>query len=62
MNLNAFRKELATPRTSIQLCATAIVAGVCSAALIILFRLSIEWLQLLFLPELNNFAALELLS
>jgi H+/Cl- antiporter ClcA len=58
MNLNAFRKELATPRTSIQLCATAIVAGVCSAALIILFRLSIEWLQLLFLPEVNNFAAL----
>jgi H+/Cl- antiporter ClcA len=59
MNLNSFRKELATPRTSIQLCATAIVASVCSAALIILFRLSIEWLQLLFLPEVNNFAALE---
>lgn len=58
MNLNAFRKELATPRTSIQLCAIAIVAGVCAAALIILFRLSIEWLQLLFLPEVNNFAAL----
>ena len=59
MNLNAFRKELATPRTSIQLCAIAIVAGVCAAALIILFRLSIEWLQLLFLPEANNFAAIE---
>jgi CIC family chloride channel protein len=59
MNLNAFRKELATPRTSIQLCATAIVAGVCAAALIILFRLSIQWLQLLFLPEVNNFAAIE---
>lgn len=58
MNLNAFRKELATPRTSIQLCATAIVAGVCSAALIIAFRLFIEWLQLLFLPEVNNYSAL----
>jgi H+/Cl- antiporter ClcA len=58
MNLTSFRKELATPRTSIQLCATAIVAGVCSAALIILFRLFIEWLQLLYLPEVNNFAAL----
>jgi len=58
MNLITFRKELATPRTSIQLCATAIVAGVCSAALIIFFRLSIEWLQLLFLPDVNNFAAL----
>jgi H+/Cl- antiporter ClcA len=59
MNLNAFRKELAAPRTSIQLCATAIVAGVSAAALIILFRLSIEWLQLLFLPEVNDFAAIE---
>lgn len=59
MNLNSFRKELATPRTSIQLCATAIVAGVSSASLIILFRLFIEWLQLLYLPEVNNFAALD---
>ena len=59
MNLNAFRKELATPRTSIQLCATAILAGVSAAALIILFRLSIKWLQLLFLPEVNDFAAIE---
>ncbi|MFT6988350.1 MAG: H+/Cl- antiporter ClcA [Paraglaciecola sp.] len=58
MNLNAFRKELATPRTSIQLCFVAIVAGVSSAALIILFRLSIEYIQLLFLPEVNNFAAI----
>lgn len=59
MNLNAFRKELAAPRTSIQLCAIAIVAGVSAAALIILFRLSIEWLQLLFLPEVNDFAEIE---
>lgn len=59
MNLTSFRKELATPRTSIQLCVTAIVTGVCSAALIILFRLFIEWIQLLYLPEVNNFAALE---
>jgi H+/Cl- antiporter ClcA len=59
MNLNAYRKKLATPRTSIQLCAIAIVAGVCAAGLIILFRLSIEWLQLLFMPEVNNFASIE---
>jgi H+/Cl- antiporter ClcA len=58
MNLNSFRKELATPRTSIQSCAIAIVAGVCAATLIILFRLFIEWIQLLFLPEVNNFTAL----
>ena len=59
MDLNAFRKELATPRTSIQLCAMAVLAGVSAASLIILFRLFIEWIQLLFLPEVNNFAALE---
>lgn len=55
MNLNAFRKQLATPSTSIQLCTIAIVAGSCAAALIILFRLFIEWLQLLYLPEVNDF-------
>ncbi len=59
MNLNAFRQELATPRTSIQLCIIGIVGGICAASLIILFRLSVEWLQRLFLPELNDFASLE---
>ncbi|WP_299080044.1 chloride channel protein [uncultured Paraglaciecola sp.] len=58
MNLHSFRKELATPRTSIQLCAVAVVAGVSAASLIILFRLSIEWVQLLFLPEVNDFAGI----
>lgn len=59
VNLNAFRQELATPRTSIQLCIIGIVGGTCAASLIILFRLSVEWLQTLFLPELNQFATLE---
>ena len=59
MNLNAFRQELATPRTSIQLCIIGIVGGTCAASLIILLRLSVEWLQRLFLPELNQFGALE---
>ena len=59
VNLNAFRQELATPRTSIQLCIIGIVGGTCAASLIILFRLSVEWLQILFLPELNQFATLE---
>jgi H+/Cl- antiporter ClcA len=35
------------------------VGGTCAASLIILFRLSVEWLQTLFLPELNQFATLE---
>jgi CIC family chloride channel protein len=59
VNLNAFRQELATPRTSIQLCIIGIVGGICAASLIILFRLSVEWLQGLFLPELNEFGALD---
>lgn len=59
VNLNAFRQELATPRTSIQLCIIGIVGGICAASLIILFRLSVEWLQRLFLPEINQFGSLE---
>ena len=59
VNLNAFRQELATPRTSIQLCIIGIVGGICAASLIILFRLSVEWLQGLFLPEINEFGALD---
>jgi H+/Cl- antiporter ClcA len=59
VNLNAFRQELATPRTSIQLCIIGIVGGICAASLIILFRLSVEWLQRLFLPEINQFGFLQ---
>jgi H+/Cl- antiporter ClcA len=59
VNLNSFRQELATPRTSIQLCIIGIVGGICAASLIILFRLSVEWLQRLFLPEINEFGYLE---
>jgi H+/Cl- antiporter ClcA len=59
VNLNSFRQELATPRTSIQLCIIGIVGGICAASLIILFRLSVEWLQRLFLPEINEFGSLE---
>lgn len=59
MNLNAFRQELATPRTTIQLCLLGIVGGLSAASLIILFRLNIEWLQLQFLPGINQFDALK---
>ena len=58
MSLNAFRQELATPRTSIQLCVLGIIGGVCAASVIILFRLSVEWLQLLYLDEVNEFTSL----
>lgn len=45
MILQSLRQELAYPRTSIQLCILGIVGGICAASLIILFRLSIEYLQ-----------------
>lgn len=49
MFLQALRRELSYPRTSIQLCLLGIVAGVCAASLIIVFRLSFEYIQLLLL-------------
>ncbi|MDU0352805.1 chloride channel protein [Paraglaciecola aquimarina] len=59
MKLDAFRQELATPRTSIQLCLVGIISGICAALLIILFRLTIEWIQSFYLPASNQFAQLD---
>ncbi|MFT2091909.1 chloride channel protein [Paraglaciecola sp. 2405UD69-4] len=58
MNLNTFRKELATPHTSIQLCLIGIIGGVCAASLIILFRLTVDWLQTKFLVETSYYGDL----
>jgi CIC family chloride channel protein len=55
MTLDAFRKKVATPTTSVQLCLLGIIGGVCAASLIILFRLGIEQIQLLYLPQVNEF-------
>lgn len=56
--LNAWRVVLAHPRASVQLCILGILAGISSATLIILFRLSYEGLQLLWLEEVDNFASI----
>ncbi|WP_158972115.1 chloride channel protein [Paraglaciecola sp. L3A3] len=58
MKLDSFRQELATPRTSLQLCVVGIISGVCAALLIILFRLTIDWMQSFFLLESNEFGDL----
>ncbi|MGJ8680692.1 chloride channel protein [Paraglaciecola sp.] len=58
MNLDTFRQELATPRTSIQLCLMGIVSGICAALLIVLFRLTINWIQVFFTGEQNSFSEL----
>lgn len=55
MTLKSFRQEVATPRTSVQLCLLGIIGGTCAASLIILFRLGIEWIQLLYLQRVNEF-------
>lgn len=59
MTLKSFRQELANPRTSIQLCLLGIAGGMTAASLIILFRLCVEWLQRLYLEELNQFSDLD---
>ena len=59
MTLKAFRQELANPRTSYQLCLLGIVGGICAAVLIILFRLCVEWVQLLYLENPYEFNTLD---
>lgn len=59
MMLEGLRQELAHPRTSIQLCLLGIVGGLCAALLIIIFRLCVEWLQLSFLDNLNDFTSVD---
>jgi len=49
---------LSHPRTSLQLSLLGILAGICSATLIILFRWSYEALQLIWLKEVDNFASI----
>ncbi|QJR80122.1 chloride channel protein [Alteromonas pelagimontana] len=45
MRLSRLRQELAHPRTSVQVCLLGIVGGLSAAALIILLRLCVEWVQ-----------------
>lgn len=59
MTLKSVRQELANPRTSLLLCLLGIAGGVSAALLIILFRKSVEWLQLLYLDNVNEFSTLE---
>lgn len=45
MQLSALKKELAHPRTSLQVCILGVLGGCVAALVIIAFRLSIEWLH-----------------
>ena len=48
--LYALRKRVAVPYTSVQLSILGLIGGVIAASLIVLFRLSIEYIQSLFQP------------
>lgn len=60
--LNAIRKHLALPKTSWQICLLAIVGGFASAVLVVLFTLTIEEIQQLYLVKRDNYNTLDEIS
>lgn len=58
MSLDALRRSLAKPKTSVQLCLLGAVAGLLAALLIIAFRLTIELVQASFLSHGDDFTEL----
>jgi len=56
--LRALQEDLAKPRTTFQLCLLGIIAGACSASLIILFRLGYEAIQLQLLNNVGEYASI----
>lgn len=58
ISLDNIRRQLAHPTTSIQLGLLGLLGAVSSALAIILFRLSIEKLQLLFVAQFDDFTSL----
>ena len=59
ISVAAFRKHLALPKTSWQICLLAILGGCASALLVILFTLAIEEIQQLYLIERDNYNTLD---
>ena len=57
--LESLRREVSHPRTSFQLCLLGIIAGVCAASIIIIFRLSFEFIQKMLLGGVAQYAAIE---
>jgi len=57
--ISTIRKHLALPKTSWQICILAIVGGFASALLVVLFTLTIEALQQLYLTERDNYNSLD---
>ena len=60
--IGIIRKHLALPKTSWQICVLAILGGFASALLVVLFTLTIEKIQQLYLLEQDNYITLDGLS
>jgi CIC family chloride channel protein len=59
ITLTSLRQRLAVPKTSWQLCLLAIIGGCIAAFVIILFTLSIEAIQGLYLSKLDDYSSLD---
>ena len=57
--ISTVRKHLALPKTSWQICILAIVGGFASALLVVLFTLTIEQIQQLYLIKRDNYITLD---
>jgi len=62
ISLMSLRKRLALPKTSWQICLLAIIGGCASALLVVLFTLTIEQIQQLYLAKRDNYTSLDSLS
>ncbi|TPH17825.1 chloride channel protein [Litorilituus lipolyticus] len=62
ISIPAIRKHLALPKTSWQICLLAIVGGAASALLVVLFILTIEEIQQLYLVKRDNYNSLDSIS
>ena len=62
ISIAAIRKHLALPKTSWQICLLAIIGGCASALLVVLFTLTIEEIQQLYLIKRDNYSSLDEVS
>jgi len=62
ISIAAIRKHLALPKTSWQICLLAIIGGCASALLVVLFTLTIEEIQQLYLIKRDNYNSLDKVS
>lgn len=60
--ISTFRKRLALPKTSWQLCLLAIIGGCASASLVVLFSLTIEAIRHFYFSYVANYNSLNFLS